>query len=385
MKKKGNSKKQHTIVKKEKINFINEKIDVVKNKIKEKTKGIYLGYGARVILSVLSFSVLFSISLLFFTKTINVEEEKVVRYQETGALDYKVYLKPNEFYESPYLDKNMNYIASLIKNISIDLSYQFIMDYPSDMNFTYDVIGKLAITSSSGQSKLYEKEYVLKSSESKSVSGNNIYNFKDNLIVDYDYYNAVANKFKSTYGVDATSDFTIYVRVNKKVKNEEHSVDLNESKQMSLTIPLTQKTLTIQLNNTGINNSNSIVQESKVSLGNIVFGIFCLITFVSSVASLLKFLELIIILQPKTSKYDKYIKKILNEYDRLIVETPTEPRFTDKDIIKITRFEELLDARDNLKRPIMYHNLVKNQKCYFYIEKDSTMYLLTIKAADLEG
>jgi len=90
-------------------------------------------------------------------------------------------------------------------------------------------------------------------------------------------------------------------------------------------------------------------------------------------------------IKQKRNKYDKFVKKIITEYDRLIVETETKPRLENKEIIKIRKFEELLDARDNLKRPIMYHTVTKHQKCYFYIEKDNTIYLLIIKAVDLEG
>ena len=68
----------------------------------------------------------------------------------------------------------------------------------------------------------------------------------------------------------------------------------------------------------------------------------------------------------------------------MIVETPTAPILENKEIIKIKRIEELLDARDNLKRPIMYHSLVEHQKCYFYIENQNTIYLLTIKETDLQ-
>ena len=357
-----------------------------KVKKNESKKGkLYLSYTSRVVLCLLGFALLFALTFFFLTRTLKLEEEKSIMYQEIGNLVYKVYLKENEFYESTYLDKNMSYIASLIKDISVDMNYQFVIDDVSDMTFSYDVMANLTIYEDTGKTVLYEKEYVLKKGIEQNLTDKNIYNFKDNLSIDYDYYNALANRFKATYGVGASSELTVYVRVNKKINNETYNVNLNDSKQMALTIPLTQKTLDIKLNDTGINNSNSFVNESKTTVGNILFGILCLVAFVASVAALLKFLELIIILKPKASKYDKYIKKILNEYDRLIVETPSDLRLENKEIIKIKRFEELLDARDNLKRPIMYHNITTHQKCNFYIEKDNTVYLLTIKATDLEG
>lgn len=380
MNKKKGKKSETSSTKK---NILTKKIDIKNNKIKDFFSTLYIGYPARVAIFFLSFLISILLSMFFLTKTFHVEEAKVTNYQESGNLDYKVYLKPNEFYEQPFLGSGMTYIASIIKNISIDMNYRFIIEEQVNTSFSYKIMGKLFIGDSQGK-KLYEKEYLLKEVKDVVINGQNIQNINDNISIDYDYYNQLANSFKSTFGVDATSKLIISTVVDKNIKNEEKNINLNGSNQMSLTIPLSQRTLEIALDNTSLNNKNSIVDEKKTSLGNIAFGVISAVLFIGSVACILKSLELLFLLIPKTSKYDKYIKKLLTEYDRLIVETPTEPRMLDKEIIKIKRFEELLDARDNLKRPIMYYNLVSHQKSYFYIEKENTMYLLTIKATDLE-
>ena len=76
---------------------------------------------------------------------------------------------------------------------------------------------------------------------------------------------------------------------------------------------------------------------------------------------------------------------MFKEYDRLIVETKTPPRFDDMNIIKIMKFEELMDARDTLKQPIMYYNISSHNKCYFFIKHDDDVYLTVIKAVDVES
>lgn len=359
-------------------------LKMVENLLNKFAEKYYIGYGARVIICGTCFLLLIGLSFLLLIKSLDIEEGKTTRYQETGSMDYKVYLKPNEFYETPYLNKNMYYIASLIKSINVDLNYQFIIEEPVDTNFSYQVVAKLKIAGNQGKDKLYEKEYVLVDKKLNPSTNTNVQNIKESVVIDYDYYNELANKFGATFGVSAASDLTLSVRINKSAQNNEKEININEYSNMSLTIPLTQKTLSIQLNDTGINSTKSIVKEDKITFSNIFCGIMSFLIFVLSVGFILKTLELLFMLVPKTSKYDKYIKKILNEYDRLIVETPTSPRTENKDIVKIKRFEELLDARDSLKRPIMYHSLVEHQKCYFYIEQDNTMYLLTIKATDLE-
>jgi len=359
---------------------------VISKKEKKAKRKIYLSYGIRITISIIIIIFLSLTGLFCTSKTLDIEKAKIIKYKETGNLDYKVYLKENNFYEQSYLGKGIVYIANLIKNINVDVNYDFVIEEKADINISYEIIGKLSITGGNGKNKLYEKEYVLKRMAQEFLPQYNMYNIKDNIVIDYDYYNTLANSFKSTYGLgDASSNLIIYVKLNKAVKNDSQNININESKQMSLTIPLTQKTLEISINDTGITGDKSIVKESRVTSANIVFGVLSVVSFIIVVFVIIKLLKLLSVLSPKTTKYDKYIKKVLREYDRLIVETPTEPKYEETDVIKINRFEELLDARDNLKRPIMYHNLVSHQKCHFYIENGNTMYLLTIKATDLEN
>ena len=40
-----------------------------------------------------------------------------IGYKESGHIDYNVFLKENEFYDSAYLEKDQSYVASLIDKI----------------------------------------------------------------------------------------------------------------------------------------------------------------------------------------------------------------------------------------------------------------------------
>ena len=58
--------------------------------------------------------------------------------------------------------------------------------------------------------------------------------------------------------------------------------------------------------------------------------------------------------------------------------------FDNKEIIKIKKFNELLDIHDNLGLPIMYYQVSKHQRGYFYIYHNNIIYLNDIKEVDLE-
>ena len=89
-------------------------------------------------------------------------------------------------------------------------------------------------------------------------------------------------------------------------------------------------------------------------------------------------------LKKKKSKYDKYISKLLKEYDRLIAESSTLLSLEEKEIITITKFSELLDIHDNLQLPIMYYVVKEHEECYFYINHENIIYLLKINANKLD-
>ena len=90
------------------------------------------------------------------------------------------------------------------------------------------------------------------------------------------------------------------------------------------------------------------------------------------VCFIVKLLKRVIIINNTKSKYDKYIERILKEYDRFIANTKIGPIVNDGDkVIKLNDFQELLDVRDSFKVPINYYNIVSHQKCIFYLNKDN--------------
>ena len=72
------------------------------------------------LLLLIIFVILFS---FFVNKAFIYNSEKRIKYYENGNIDYKVNLLENDFYDKPYLDKNMMYVSNLIKNINIDFKY----------------------------------------------------------------------------------------------------------------------------------------------------------------------------------------------------------------------------------------------------------------------
>ena len=346
-------------------------------------KDRYVDYKTRLIGHALMFITLFVLTVIFLQGAFGVAASKTIQYNETSNLDYRVYLKENNFYDTDYLGKNKVYIANLIDNIEINFRYNYNIVEPVNVDFNYNVVAKLTIADGSGKNNYYEKEYVLLSNKKASIKNGTFYHLNEKVKIDYSYYNSLANSFKQQYGVDTSSNLTVYLKVNKKT-DIENATNASENSTMYVKIPLSEKAINIELNYQDINNSNYIIQGIDSKTDNIIFGVLSVISIIGSLVFAIQMIRLLTLLRVKKSIYDKYVEKILNEYDRLIVENGTGPDTKNNKVIKISRFEELLDVRDNLKLPIMYYVITKHTKCCFYIKHNDDLYLMTIKAIDSE-
>lgn len=343
----------------------------------------YVDYKTRLLGHSLMFIALFVITVIFLQGTFGVASSKYINYNEISNLDYKVYLKENSFYDSDYLGKNKVYIANLIDNIEVNFRYNYNIEEQANVDFNYSIVAKLTIDDGTSKSNYFEKEYVLLSNKTASIKNGTNYNLNEKVNIDYAYYNSLANSFKQQYGVDTTSNLTVYLKVNKHT-DIENATNAVENSTMYVKVPLSEKAINIELNYQDINNSNYIIQGVDSKVDNIIFGILSVISLIATLVFAIKFIRLLTLLRGKKSIYDKYVDRILNEYDRLIVENATGPDLKTTNVIKISKFEELLDVRDNLKLPIMYYVVTKHTKCYFYIKHNRDLYLMTIKAVDLE-
>ena len=277
----------------------------------------------------------------------------------------------------------MIYVASLIDTIDIDFNYIFDIEKKSDINFDYDITGKLVISDTNGQNTFYEKEYDLSKTKKESINAKKSHKINEKISIDYDKYNNLANKFRTNYGIDTTSNLIVSLNVHKK-GSDKNEYKLDNKSAVSVTIPLSEKAINIKIDRNDINNSSQLFTSSSVTIDNYAYLLISIVFIILLPVFMFPLVGLLLSMETNKSPYDKYINKILNEYDRLIVETTTAPDIENKNIIRIDSFNELLDVRDNLSLPIKYYIITKHQKCNFYINHNDELYLLTIKAVDIE-
>lgn len=317
-------------------------------------------------------------------KSLKVNGSEKLYFVEKGDVNYLVCLKDNNFFEDQCLNSNMSYVASLINNISLNFNYQFNGNIDDLINnVDYQVNAKLIIENIDTKAKYYEKEFELVSKTDDVVSNNGtLYDLNKNINVDYEYFNNIANSFKSQYGVNSQSYLEVYLNINKYSSYQ----DIPKSSLISVKIPLSQKAIEIKFNTHNLNNS---IDKSISSKSLIINGYFKFIIGVFLLLFSFVFLVVIVMIinnyRKKVSKYNKFINKILREYDRLIVETSTIPNYEDYNVLIINSFNELVDVRDNLRSPIMYCDVLSEKESLFYIINGNNLYLYTVNEININN
>ena len=355
----------------------------VKQKKSKRKRGIYLGYYSRLIFNVILFLSLVVTSYIFINKSIVIQEAKNVSYEEHGNADYKVFLKDNIYYEDKYLDKNMSYIANLIDYISVDYNYKFKADTLFDGEYSYKIRADLEILNAENKTLFFTKKYDLIKEKTFTIENQNEYNIVENIKIDYDHYNSLANGFKSSYGVDTESNLIVYLDLYRNIdQNSINNPNINGKGTIKLTIPLSEKAINIKMDSMEINNKNVITSLDDYYLEDIKYLIIGIISLIVSLYLFIKIVKRLSRLSISPTDYDKTLKKILNQYDRLIVTTSSMPNLEKNNIIKLKEFVELLDAKDNLHKPIFFIEVTPHQKAYFFIQDDDKIILFTLKNID---
>ena len=338
----------------------------------------------RLFFDIVIFVVFIVSGTFLLNKSLNFESEKIVKYSEKSNLDYKVYLVENEFYDEPYLDKDMLYVANLIDKILIDFDYNFESDDKENIDFDYKIIAKLSISNQTGTKSYFEKSYVLLDSKTVNMVNSTGQTIKEQISLDYPYYNRLANSFKNQFGVESDSKLTVYMLINKK-NGEDSNFTLDSSSMMNIVIPLSERSVDIKLDYKEIDETSNIIKKETMTIKDYLPLVLSVVFIIIALIMMVKAMRNINLLRKKKSAYDKYINKILKEYDRLIAESSSLLSFDGKEIININKFTELLDIHDNLQLPIMYYEEKEHELSYFYISHDNVIYLLKIDSNNIEN
>ena len=145
-------------------------------------------FAQAVIVAVVTIAVLISALVSY-----QLNMQYYIEYNERGSIDYDVYLKDNEFYDSPHQEKNQSYVASLIDKIITNFNYEIDMD-AEDVNYrySYTITSRLEILDNTSNIPIYNPEYTLIDVRNKLQNTSKRLTINEIVILNYDQYNELA-------------------------------------------------------------------------------------------------------------------------------------------------------------------------------------------------
>ena len=303
-------------------------------------------------------------SIYFFVKAFNLK--RIDLYSEKSTIEYSVCLNKNDFYKEECLSEEKEYLTSLTNEIRVLFNYErvYVEDTKSDLN--YHIVSKLRIYSRDNNREIYTDEREL--TKQKTFKGEKkVYNVQDNTAISLDDFSDVVKKYVSDYGVNSRAELEVSLNVGEKEA---------ETSVAKIVIPLMDQTYSIS--KTSIDNKAD--EDIAVEMRNYLF-----------VSILLFILDIVIVgvsfyrftKERKESPFEREIKRLLSDYDRIIVETKENYiSYDNKEITELDDFMELVDVRDTLEKPILYFKqseeirdfVVQDQEKIYRFRMDSNNY-----------
>ncbi|MBO7079749.1 MAG: DUF5305 domain-containing protein, partial [Bacilli bacterium] len=304
--------------------------------------------------------------------------ETVANYSSKPTVDYKVYLKPNKFYEQKYLTKGKKYISNIIDYIEIEFNYLFSSSKPVNYTYTYkvdaDVSSQYELNGSIAE--LWKKNYNLLPSKTVVEKGTNV-KTSEKIRIDYAKYDSLAKGFREEYGVVAETKLTVSIDLSLTGKYESDS--MSEAKTITLTIPLNKAVTDVSVlgdNSTTKDITRTVKGETNVNYVLLVPAI--ILALVSAPLAAITFYKLF-----KITNVSQYIieqKKILKGYGDIIAEVTTKPDLQDLKIVEVKNFEDLLNIEEELRVPIIFYELSGNDESWFIITSGTQAYRYILKS-----
>jgi len=349
----------------------------------EKEKQVFIQKVLKIVIATVSL-IVFIISLWILLDCFKAPaetKELVLNYNSNPSLDYKVYLKPNKFYEKSYLEKDKKYLSSIIDYVDVNFNYLFNATKKLNTNYYYSVDAKISsdFDLNGVTAELWSKSYNL--IPTKNLTSNlSSFRISENLNIDYGKYDKLAKQFKEEYGVSADTKLTITININSSSKLQGYTSNISDKKTITMVMPLNKAVTDVTVSGvqpTTNNITNTVIPEKKT---NYVLLMTSIVLLVASLPTcIITFYKLFKI--TNVSQYIVQQKRILKNYGDIIAEVTTKPDLKDIKVIRVKEFEDLINIEEELRVPILYYELKDKDESWFVINTTGQAYLYVLKSS----
>lgn len=360
-----------------------ERVPKPRNKYVSSGLHFYVSYGFRIFLMFASILVIAGVSYYCFDESFSNEQKVTMNYEETAGIDYDVKLFENNLFESGNLNAVDSYLSALVDDISTDINYKFSVDSESDITYTYRVDGIMSLKNNKDGDIISDKTFNLVPETKNTKEDVKNIEISQNINLDYDSYNKMAETIKNNHVSDINGNYKLKMLINVEIVNPKFEDKITKNQVIEVDIPLLSTQVSASMVDE-IDNKDTYVEVVKPKLKNEAMLYIGVSLMILDTIFLLIALSFIFRTVPKKTKYCKLRDGLLSDYDKIIVNSKNIPETAGYNVIDCYSFSELMDAQRLLSKPIVYHEIVKNQKCIFMIVGDNDVYKFVLKECDID-
>lgn len=311
------------------------------------------------------------------------DKNVIMSYTSKGNLNYRVYLKPNQFISAPYLEAGEAYILDLIDHVQITSLYNFSSTAKTNVTGTNKLVARLKVyykesTDTNNNPEVLKKERTL---DQKVMSFNeNAYSSVNTYNLNLGEYLTILKEFQEQ--VKIAVDGYLEVSAETDFSGTVGGASYNNSYANVLKIPLSESVIKIEQESS--EDETSKVFESDLVKTNKVVMAFIIIANVVVFAIICVLLRQLFMFTNKT-EYERVLGKLLRTYDDIIVNTTSILDVSRYKLIEIEEFKEILNLSRELLLPIMNYEVKKGKETWFYVVRDDILYRYVVSSEKLEA
>ncbi|HHV45366.1 MAG TPA: DUF5305 domain-containing protein [Tissierellia bacterium] len=314
-------------------------------------------------------------------------EEKVVLYgyNNAASVDYRVYLKENELYNSMYLDEGQIYITELVDNIDTTFRYEFTGDKPKDLGGNYNIIAKVQGYSTGKDNNIiiiWEKDFTLVPTTAFTIDSEKKV-IEESLNITLQNYNDFASRILEATKIKCSTSLNVIMNIN--IEGDTGVGHIKETITPTMTIPLNTSMFEIS-GNTDIEKPGAIEETRQVQMpvNRKLVSIYAIIVSVLLLA--LGYVSFFTVSKLDNDPYKKQLKSIFKKYGDRFVALKSEIEATNEGIIPVNSIDDLVRVSDELGKPILYKYCPDYRDISsFYVVSEDEIYILSLRDMEFKN
>lgn len=358
--------------------------NIVNNKVgndKDANNRVYnLSKIAFYILAICIFSIAV---IMFMIMAFSTQSHKTLYFNETVKVDDKVILKKNNYYKEDHLINQNTYITALMDKVVLDYMYNINLSNMVDYDITYNADAILLIHEvDNPDNVLWSKKEKFIDKKTIDNSGKNSFKINESIEFDYNKYDKLVKNFVKDYVLITESKLKIVFNIFMDCVDSDYSDEFDYEKTIIVEVPMNKQTMSIVKSYESLDNGVLDSASNSFNMFSIVYLILGIALLALDVVFLYK---LYVILRDNAFKrtvYQKTLDNILRSYDHIIVSAKTAPTFDGLSVIEVNRFEELLDAQEELRIPIVHCEIISDKKSVFVIISNNNAWVYYLQESE---